>query len=267
MEIAFITANYVARESNYSLHPFEWRVADETTRRAFEGPDFEEKFLDLMSVIRSLGFKYIELWNPHLPIGSDIGRIQVARSILTHLNLEPIAYYYSIHQDTPWSDVRRAFQIASALGSKFLVGVLEQETLSRTAELCQEFGLKYALENHSEKTPEILLHKIEKYTDWIGIACDTGWWGTQGFDAVSAIRLVQDHLLHVHLKDVQEVGTHHTCAYGEGIVDVRGVVEELGRMGYKGYLAVEHEPEDFDPTDDIRTCVEQLSRWLGPRER
>ena len=60
-------------------------------------------------------------------------------------------------------------------------------------------------------------------------------------------------MLHVHLKDVRAVGEpHETCRWGEGIVPIERCVRTLQRIGYAGAIAVEHEPETFDPTDDVR---------------
>ena len=34
------------------------------------------------------------------------------------------------------------------------------------------------------------------------------------------------------------------------------------RIGYDGAISVEHEPETFDPTNDLRAMREQLEEWL-----
>jgi L-ribulose-5-phosphate 3-epimerase len=67
----------------------------------------------------------------------------------------------------------------------------------------------------------------------------------------------------VHLKDVLRAGEpHDTCAWGEGVVDVEACVRMLERIDYRGALAVEHEPEDRDPTEEIRAMRRQLEEWL-----
>ena len=97
----------------------------------------------------------------------------------------------------------------------------------------------------------------------IAATVDTGWWGTQGYDAARAIEELGEHVAHVHLKDVRHVGEpHETCAWGSGVVDIEGCVRTLARIGYGGALAVEHEPESFDPSEEIRAMREQLEGWL-----
>jgi sugar phosphate isomerase/epimerase len=92
---------------------------------------------------------------------------------------------------------------------------------------------------------------------------DTGWWGTHGFDAADAIEELGDHVLHVHLKDVLAEGEpHETCRWGEGVVPVEECVRALQRIGYAGAIAVEHEPEDHDPSEKCRSMRVQLEGWL-----
>ena len=55
---------------------------------------------------------------------------------------------------------------------------------------------------------------------------------------------------------------HDTCAWGEGIVDVEACVRTLQRLGYEGALAIEHEPEDHDPSHELSAMREQLEGWL-----
>src|ERR671922_236155 len=72
-----------------------------------------------------------------------------------------------------------------------------------------------------------------------GTTVDTGWWGTQGYDAAEAIEELRDHVLHVHLKDVRAVGEpHDTCPWGEGVVDVEACVRALQQIGYEGALVI-----------------------------
>ena len=108
-----------------------------------------------------------------------------------------------------------------------------------------------------------MLAKIERGGDRFGATVDTGWWGTQGYDAARAIEELGPHVLHVHLKDVLAVDEpHETCRWGQGIVPVEECVRALRRSGYTGVIAVEHEPETFDPSDDLRAMRGQLEEWL-----
>ena len=64
-------------------------------------------------------------------------------------------------------------------------------------------------ENHPEKSPQEVLALIGDADDVLGAAIDTGWWATQGYDPVQAIRDLRERLFHVHLKDVEAAGHPH----------------------------------------------------------
>ncbi len=49
---------------------------------------------------------------------------------------------------------------------------------------------------------------------------------------------------------------------GSGVVDVEECVRTLARIGYEGALAVEHEPESYDPSEEVRAMRKQLEEWL-----
>ena len=63
--IAFMTANYVARETGYAMHG--WGHGDRTSNEWFAPLEtYEERFGELTADIRALGFDAIDLWGAHL---------------------------------------------------------------------------------------------------------------------------------------------------------------------------------------------------------
>ncbi len=128
-------------------------------------------------------------------------------------------------------------------------------------------NLRLGLENHPEKTPEEMLAKIGDGGDGrIGTTVDTGWYGTQGYDAAEAIARLGNHVLYVHLKDVLAPGAHDTCRYGHGIVPIEECVRTLREIGYNGGISVEHEPEHADPSADCKAGLHMLRTWLTANE-
>ena len=130
-------------------------------------------------------------------------------------------------------------------------------------------GVRLGIENHPEATPAELRRKITAADEAGTPACSarpsTPAGGARRATTPSlAIEELGDRVLHVHLKDVRAVAEpHETCRWGDGIVPIEGCVRTLQRLGYAGAIAVEHEPETFDPTDDIRAMRAQLEQWLA----
>jgi sugar phosphate isomerase/epimerase len=168
------------------------------------------------------------------------------------------------------AEVEKSCQLANALGTTILggnAGLLKTDRASLVA-ILKAHGVRLGIENHPEKTPQELLEKIGDGADGlIGAAVDTGWFGTQGFDAMFALVELRNHLVYIHLKDVLAPGAHVTCRYGQGCVPIQRCVEMLQRLAYSGPISIEHEPEHANPTEDVRASARILRRWLAAGEK
>ena len=194
----------------------------------------------------------IDVWGAHLHPGwATDDHVEIARDLLGRHGLRVASYELFVGPE----HAERTAEIATALGTTVVAGFVPVELVP----MLRERGLRLAVENHPEKTPAELLARMGDAD-----ACvDTGWFGTQGYDPARAIEELGDRVAHVHLKDVLALGEpHDTCRWGRGIVDVEGCVRALQRIGYDGAISVEHEPETFDPRDDLRAMREQLEEWL-----
>jgi L-ribulose-5-phosphate 3-epimerase len=254
--ISFITANYVAREVGWAMHG--WGHGDKATNEAFAPLEtFGERFGALLDDVRRLGFDTLDVWGGHLNVdwASD-EHVAIARTLIDERGLAVGSYQVWVGPQ----NLERACDIAAALGTSLVTGSLPVDD-ERLDSLLAERGLRFAFENHpDEKTPADVLAKIGEH----GACVDTGWFGTQGYSAPRAIDELGDRVYHVHLKDVLAVGEpHETCRWGEGIVDVEGCVRALQGIGYTGTIVVEHEPETFDPSEEIRSMRVQLEGWLA----
>jgi L-ribulose-5-phosphate 3-epimerase len=257
--IAFTTANYVARETGWSMHG--WNHGDRTTQEHFRELDgYGERLDEVLASVRALGFDTIDLWGAHL--GTDWAtneHLAIARETLVRHGLRVATYATWI---TP-ANVERACELARGVGTS-LIGAGFSGEPEALAPVLREHDVRLAVENHPERTPREVLAKIERGGATFGTTVDTGWWGTQGCDAARAIDELGEHVLHVHLKDVRAVGEpHDTCVWGEGVVDVEECVRALRRSGYEGALTIEHEPEDHDPSDEIVALRSRLEAWLS----
>jgi sugar phosphate isomerase/epimerase len=256
--IAFMTANYVARETGYAMHG--WGHGDRETQAAFAPIEsYRERLRELLAGIRGLGFDTVDLWGGHLgPDWATDEHLVTATGELERAGLRVSTYATWIGP----SNVDRSCEIARVLGTTVIGGGFSGE-VEELVPVLRRHGVVLAVENHPEKTPAEVLEKIGRGDGTLAATVDTGWWGTQGYDAADAIRELGRHVAHVHLKDVRALGEpHETCRWGDGIVDVEACVRALQELGYSGALAVEHEPEDHDPSEECRAMREQLEGWL-----
>ncbi len=266
MRVSFITANYVAREVGYRLRPFTWGAADRATVEAFHGPNFGQKFDELCRLVQDAGFANIDLWVAHLnPFVATKSMVDEAVAILKQHGLRVVAYTAGLGRpDLSHAEATRVYEVAKAIETPLLGVGLHPSNARLAYELGKDYGIKYAIENHPEKTPQELLARIGDYGEVIGVTQDVGFWGMFGYDAVKATHELKDHLLHMHLKQVRPTAEGwHSCAYDDGVVDVEGVVGALKEIGYTGAISVEHEPADEDPLPAVLRSARLLRGWLG----
>jgi len=236
--IAFNTANLVARCTNYRYELKHWGEQHQKTVAQTD----EAAWDAICREIAAAGYRAVEIWEAHAAPES-LTREKALRwqSILDRHGLRPVAYAGGLRRET--------LQICQWLGIPHVDGGLRDQTPAQATALCREFGVRFNLENHPEKTAAEAVAKIGGGNEWLGICVDTGWFGTQGANVPDAIRACGKLVRHTHIKDVKAAGAHETCLLGGGVVDVPGCLLALKAVGYTGWYSWEDEPEDRNPFD------------------
>jgi L-ribulose-5-phosphate 3-epimerase len=257
MKLSCVSASYVMDLFGYPGH-FNWGLASE---KIPQSPLLEtlDGMLDRLAPARLDG---VELWFPHVSplnltpaLASDVRRRLAARGMVCCACAGGIAD----PAEDPYA-CEEAFQVARLLGAPVIAGHVAAGTLGRLGEICARYAVRVAFENGGEKDAGEILAAIRGSGDWIGAAIDTGNMAAQGGDPVRAIRQLGARIMHVHFKDVPAVGAHDCVALGAGIVDVKGVIRELKACGYDGWLSIEVETADRDPSQEIAASAETLRR-------
>jgi len=261
--ISFMTANYVARELGYRVAD-EWGAFDDATNSAFEPLEtFGARFDALLDTITGIGYDAIDLWFAHLNWRwATPEHVAIARDALDRHRVRVVAFAGGIGSSV--SDVETACRLANDLDVDLIAGLGGIVHTDRDAadDVLHAHGVRFGLENHPEKTPAEVLGAIGDAGS-LGAAVDTGWWATQGYDPVDAIRELSGRLVHMHLKDVEEPGTHVSCMHGEGCARIAECVEALLDLGYTGALTIEHEPFDRDPTAECARMLTRITEQLS----
>ena len=265
LPISFMTANFVAHELGWSLP--DWGAGDRATNDAFRPIEtYRERLGAVLDAARALGFSLVDLWDAHLSARwATDEHLATAVELLAErqMGVASLAGWFGEDLATFEAHCR----IATAVGAPVLGGrtSLLDTDRDRMLDLLERHDLRFGMENHPERTPDEVLERIgPDGDDRIGATVDTGWFATQGYDAARAIEELGARVVHVHLKDVAHVGEpHETAAYGAGVVPLRACVDALRRIGYRGAISVEHEPDEGDPSADVRHAREQLERWLA----
>jgi sugar phosphate isomerase/epimerase len=264
-KVSFISANFVARALNYSGGATkEWGKFDKATRETASA----DEFMRIAMEVSEAGFEAIDIWDAHFDwrragFEDDIEQIKGACS---QFDLAISSYAGGLN-GADMANAERLFKFMKQLGTSIYAGGVWGADLPAVwpgvDELAGRLGVRFAFENHPEKSIDEILSKIDggKWKN-VGVALDTGWCGTQGVDAVEAAKVLRDKgkLFIVHLKDVKQAGEHETCTLGDGIVPIERVVKELA--GWDGTVCIEHEPFDRDPMPEVVESLKRVKAWM-----
>ena len=162
-------------------------------------------------------------------------------------------------------DIALLFPFAEQIGSPLVVisggkrqsGGLEATIAGIEALLptIEDSPVRLALEPHyrsqiqDREDYDTILHEIT--SPQVGITLDTGHFHSAGVDWKALIDRYADRVYNVHVKD--HVGTQ-SVALGRGEVNLRGYIEALHAIDYRGALAVELEVVDHENLP--RYCAE-----------
>lgn len=254
---SFMGANFVARENQYQHGDgWGWGNYDSQTQDVFRPlVTYRERIAGILDIVSEAGFSAMDLWVAHLhPLWATPEHLAILLEESSARKIRFTSLAGGFGDSLP--EFRATCRVALALGIRILGGgtpLLQTHRAGLVATL-REFGLIFALENHPEKTPVELLAKLGSGDeDVMQVALDTGWFGTQGYPADHAVAELLLRTALIHLKDVQAIGAHDTCALGKGIVPIEACLAVLREDGYTGPISIEHEPFDADPVAD---CVE-----------
>ena len=111
--------------------------------------------------------------------------------------------------------------------------------------VCERYGIGFALENNQDLTTDELVTLLEQIDSrWVGVCFDTG--NPLGVleDPLESARAVAPLVKTVHLKDYQLAARSDgfsllECALGEGVVDLRGIVDLVRSEAPQASLNIE----------------------------
>jgi L-ribulose-5-phosphate 3-epimerase len=255
VKISCVTYSYVAE-------PHDYAAAEHGTAEA-RVLAFADSVLDRLSGRLLDG---IEFWFAHVP--ADVLTPLLAQEIRRRLSANGLASAAcggSVGNPAADPDgCETWFQVTSMLHAPLIAGDVVSEGLDELARLCARYRVRVAYENHPEQDVAEILDRIQGGNEWVGVTLDAGSLAEHGGDPVSAVRQLGDRLMHVHLRDVPAVGSELSVPIGAGIVDVPGVVTELVKADYQGWVSIEIPLETEDPSAAILDAA-RLIRRLGDR--
>jgi len=233
----------------------------------------ELTFFETVDKAVALGIKYLEIYpGQKVKPGSnetmnrkmsDATADEVKKKLEDAGGLKLVAYGVdSIPNDEPGA--RKTFEWAKKMGIQVLV--TETTPTEMHDKLCDEFNIRMALHNHPQSwPPDKVLEACKDHSKLVGSCSDTGHWMRRNLVPVEQFKKLEGRVMHSHFKDLNKFGEPASdLPWGTGKGDAKGMLAELKRQNYKGYLSIEYETGNVKQLDEnLPKCVAFFDQTLG----
>jgi len=157
--------------------------------------------------------------------------------------------------------MKKHFEWAKKLGLEVLV--TEVTPTPALDKMSQESGIRIALHNHPQSWPaDKVLAATKDLSKNCGSCADTGHWLRAKKNPVDNLKLLAGRLIESHFKDLDDKMSD--VVYGTGVANVKAMMEELKRQGFKGTMIIEYEHGDLAHLDaTIPQCVGAFDKLAG----
>jgi sugar phosphate isomerase/epimerase len=228
-------------------------------------------FFETVDKAVGLGVKYLEIFpGQKLKPGSNVTisrkmtdetLAEIKKKLADAGGLKIVAYGVD-GMPTDEKGAREEFEWAKKVGIEVLV--TETTPNAVVDQLASEFNIKVALHNHPKTwPPDEVLKATKDRGKLLGSCSDTGHWMRAKFVPVDTLKKLDGRVEHLHFKDLNEFGNGHDVPWGTGKSDMKGMLEELKRQGYKGYMSIEYEFGDLTHLDmNLPKCVEFFDKTM-----
>nr|WP_198160741.1 sugar phosphate isomerase/epimerase [Pedobacter panaciterrae] len=163
-------------------------------------------------------------------------------------------YVGDANNEAEW---KRYFEMGRKLGLKFLVCEPRQDLLDMVDSLAGVYKIKVAIHQHVKGSsvywhPDAVLAATKGHKN-IGACADLGHWVRSGLDPVKCLEILSGHVIAIHLKDVDKAG--NDVELGTGSINFSGVIKELKKQKFSGFVNVECEHNMSDNLEDVKQTL------------
>ncbi len=228
-------------------------------------------FEQALKKTQELGLKYAELYRGHLKTDSSPEAIKAAKKLCGEYGITPIAFgveNFSKDHDKN----KKLFDFGAALGIKHLSADPDPDSFDSLDKLCDEYKISIAIHPHGPSGNKMhrwadaatVMKAVKDHHELIGTCLDTGHLirsAQLGVDLDSAKQVLEmgKRNFGLHLKD-HDNKRKTDVPYGDptGKLDVPAVLKALKEVKFGGYISIEYEANENNPSPDVQKCVDYL---------
>jgi sugar phosphate isomerase/epimerase len=182
------------------------------------------------------------------------------------------AYNYSFTKAMSEAEMERGFQMANALGVKYITASSQVSIAPRVDQYAKKYKIMVGFHGHDNtrdpdefSTPDTFARAMQGASEYIGINLDIGHFTAAGGDAVAFLREHHDQIVTLHIKDRQK---NHgaNLRFGEGDTPIVEVLRLLRDNQWKIPANIEYEYGEeikgLDTVTEVKKCYAYCRKAL-----
>ena len=229
---------------------------------------------EALSKTEELGIRFIEIY-PGQKLGSSFGDIvfgyDLSMKDQERLGVLAASKGVKIISSGVWTAQREEwehiFSFAKNMGMEFISAEPAREDWDIVEELAKKYNIKVAVHNHPSENsywkPEILISSIGGKDGLLGACVDVGHYKRMGLDPIPSMQQLDGKIIALHFKDIARQGEAQSLedvVWGQGILDVKGMLKELKRQKFKGYFTIEYEADWENNLPQIKQSIDYFNQ-------
>jgi sugar phosphate isomerase/epimerase len=180
------------------------------------------------------------------------------------------AYNYSFRKDFTDEEIERGFQMAEAMGVKYITASSNVSVAPRVDKYARKYEIMVGFHGHDKtsdpdefSTPETFARALQGASPYIGVNLDIGHFVAAGGDPVAYISEHHDKIVTLHLKD-RKKNHGANLPFGEGDTPIVAVLHLLRDKGWKIPANIEYEygKPGMDTVAEVKKCFEYCKQAL-----
>ena len=214
-------------------------------------------------------------------------------SVLQLLKKKGIAMLsYGVVTPNKEEDWKQLFEFVKGMGLKQFASEPDPQFMPLVSKLADEYEVNIAIHNHPRPSrywsPDTLIKYTAGLSRRLGSCADIGHWVRSGLDPVQMMKKLEGRIFELHMKDLHEKPSAeytafqtnrpapgqggqpqganrpqpppgpHDVPWGTGISNIKGVLEELKRQGFKGPIFAEYEYNWMNNAPEIAQSMEYV---------
>jgi len=160
------------------------------------------------------------------------------------------------------------FRFAQSMGMEFITCEPAVKDWDLVESLAKTYQIKVSVHNHPQPSdywkPELLLQQVSNRSLLIGSCSDVGHWKREGLNQIDCLRKLEGRIISLHFKDIAKKqpgeAEQHDVIWGQGILNVKQMLQELKRQQFKGVFSIEYEHNWDHSVPDIRKCLDYFEQ-------